>query len=135
MSTRGAHSCVRKTPTGLPDWTSSVSSSSSVAQLATIASKASQLRAALPGAAVDDELVGALGDLGVEVVHQHPQRGFLGPALAGELAATRSVDDAGPARCAHRGEHQAALPAGVVSCGFGRSTDLGRLTTSARCNT
>ena len=29
MSTRGASACVRKTPTGLPDWTSSVSSSSS----------------------------------------------------------------------------------------------------------
>jgi hypothetical protein len=31
----------------------------------------------LAGAAVDDEVVGALGDLGVEVVHEHPQRGLL----------------------------------------------------------
>ena len=30
MSTLGAHSWVRKTPTGLPDWTSMVSSPSSV---------------------------------------------------------------------------------------------------------
>ena len=34
ISTRGAHSCVRNTPTGLPDWTSSVSSSSERAQRA-----------------------------------------------------------------------------------------------------
>ena len=30
----------------------------------------------LARAAVDDELLGVLGDLGVEVVHQHPQRGL-----------------------------------------------------------
>jgi hypothetical protein len=48
MSTRGAHSCVRKIPTGLPDWTSSVSSRSRLPRERTIPSKASQLRAALP---------------------------------------------------------------------------------------
>ena len=32
------------------------------------------------GAAVDDELVGMFGHLGVEVVHQHAHRGFLRPA-------------------------------------------------------
>ena len=58
----------------------------------TIASNASHERAARPGAAVDDEVVGALGDLGVEVVHQHPQRGLLRPALAGELGAARRAD-------------------------------------------
>ena len=50
-----------------------------------------------PGAAVDDEVVGALGDLGVEVVHQHPQRRLLLPAAAGELGAARSADLARPA--------------------------------------
>ena len=48
MSTRGAHSWVRKTPTGLPDCTSSVSSASRSSSVRTIASNASQLRAALP---------------------------------------------------------------------------------------
>ena len=49
ISTRGASAWVRKTPTGLPDCTSSVSSFSERAQRsATIASKHSQLRAALP---------------------------------------------------------------------------------------
>ena len=111
MSTRGASACVRNTPTGLPLCTSSVSSFSSARSAATIASNASQLRAALPGAAVHDEIVGPLGDLGVEVVHQHAQRGFLLPALAGDascraararrsrrgLAAARSSNVAGTA--------------------------------------
>ncbi len=46
-----------------------------------------------PGAAVDDEIVGPLRDIGVEVVHQHAHGGLLRPALAGER---------GPPRCAHR---------------------------------
>jgi hypothetical protein len=48
MSTRGAHSWVRSTPTGLPDWTSRVSSDSRSCRVRTIASKAPQLRAARP---------------------------------------------------------------------------------------
>src|ERR1035437_2874938 len=48
IRTRGAHSCVRKTPTGLPDWTSSVSSFSKRRNSRTMASKASQERAARP---------------------------------------------------------------------------------------
>ena len=48
ISTRGAHSWVRITPTGLPDCTSIVSSSPSVVSVRTSASYASQLRAALP---------------------------------------------------------------------------------------
>ena len=48
MSTRGAHSWVRITPTGFPDWTSSVSSPCRSSRLRTIASKAGQLRAARP---------------------------------------------------------------------------------------
>ncbi len=48
ISTRGASTCVRKTPTGLPDCTSSVSSSFRRRSTERIVSKASQLRAALP---------------------------------------------------------------------------------------
>ncbi len=48
ISTRGAHSWVRITPTGLPDCTSSVSSSSRSRSVRTSASYAGQLRAALP---------------------------------------------------------------------------------------
>ena len=41
------------------------------------------------GAAVDDELVGVLGDLGIEVVLQHPVRRFLLPSPAGQGRAPR----------------------------------------------
>ena len=43
----------------------------------------------LAGAAVDDELVGVLGDLGVEVVLQHPQGGFLLPPPGAQFRAAR----------------------------------------------
>ena len=59
-----------------------------------MASNAAQLRAARAGAAVDDQILGTLGDLGIEIVHQHPQRGFLRPALAGERRAARRANDA-----------------------------------------
>ena len=48
MSTRGASGWVRNTPTGFPDWTSSVSSSARSRRMRRVASNASQERAALP---------------------------------------------------------------------------------------
>ena len=48
ISTRGAHSWVRRMPTGLPDWTSSVSSASMSISDRLIASNEAQSRAALP---------------------------------------------------------------------------------------
>ena len=44
------------------------------------------------GPAVDDEVVRVLGDLRIEVVHEHPERGFLLPAAAGQLAAAGGAD-------------------------------------------
>ncbi len=44
------------------------------------------------GAAVDDQVLRALGDLGVEVVHQHPQRRLGLPGPGGQLGAVRGVD-------------------------------------------
>ena len=92
MSTRGAHGCVRKTPTGLPDCTSSVSSCSSAAQRRD--DRVERLPAARRAAraAVDDEIVRPFGDLGIEIVHQHPQRGFLRPSFAGERRAARRAE-------------------------------------------
>ena len=62
----------------------------------------------LARAAVDDEVVGPLGHIGVQVVHQHAQGGFLEPAPAGQLCPARGADDASHAllSCA------AALPPG-----------------------
>src|SRR5262249_47133652 len=66
----------------------------------------------LAGAAIDHEVVGALGHLGVEVVQEHAQRCFLLPALATDLNATwrahRTRTARGP-RCT-----------GSLVCGHGR---------------
>ena len=48
----------------------------------------------LARAAVDDQVVGALGVLGVEVVHQHPQRGLGRPRLGGQGRAAGCADGA-----------------------------------------
>ena len=52
-----------------------------------MASKAGPGAGGLAAAAVDDQVLGPLGDLGVEVVHEHAQGGLLEPALAGQLCA------------------------------------------------
>jgi hypothetical protein len=46
------------------------------------------------GAPVHDERVGILGHLRVEVVHQHPEGGFLAPATAGQLGPAGGPDGA-----------------------------------------
>src|SRR5690606_6198531 len=46
-------------------------------------------------AAVHHQVLGALGHVRVQVVMQHPERGFGQPAAAVELAAARGADDAG----------------------------------------
>ena len=98
ISTRGAHSWVRSTPTGRPDCTSIVSSCSSVVRVRTMASKLAPVAGGLAGAAVDDQVVRVLGHLGVEVVLQHPQRGLGAPAPRGQGGAARGADRAGAGR-------------------------------------
>jgi hypothetical protein len=49
-----------------------------------------------PRPAINDEIVRTLGDFGIEIVHQHAQRGFLLPALAGQRGTPRSSNDARP---------------------------------------
>ena len=101
MRTRGAHGCVRKTATGLPDWTTSVSSCSRRRSVVDDRVERRPAARGAAGAAVDDQIVGALGDLGIEVVHQHPQGGFLRPSFAGERGAARRADVAAE-RCSCR---------------------------------
>src|SRR5262249_29701146 len=43
------------------------------------------------GAAIDDQLAGVLGDLRVEVVHEHPHGGLLRPPLARQRGAARGA--------------------------------------------
>ena len=117
MRTRGAHSCVRSTPTGLPLWTSSVSSSARRAQLAD--DRVERLPAArgAAGAAVHDEVVRVLGDLRVEVVHEHPQRRFLLPA-ASSSAPCRAARGraAGPETMVTAASHAAGTRRFAMSC-------------------
>ena len=102
MSTRGAHSCVRMTPTGRPDWTIMVSSPASVVRVRERI-EAGPVAGGATGAAVDDEFLGVLGDLGVQVVLQHPQRRFLGPPSGGHRGwcANRSWPSGGHQRLLH----------------------------------
>src|SRR3954453_10622204 len=44
-----------------------------------------------PGPAVDHEVIGTLGHLGIEVVHEHPERSLLRPAAARQLVAARGA--------------------------------------------
>ena len=59
--------------------------------------------------AIDDQFLGALGDIGVEVVHQHPQRGFGEPALGGQRGAGGGLDDAGRIETGHEAKSRQAL--------------------------
>ena len=72
------------------------------------------------GAAVDDEVVGAFGDVGVEVVLEHPERRLLGPAPAAQLEAPGSADGAGA------GGHPATVPHGRTGRGPTGGPPLGR---------
>ncbi len=55
----------------------------------------------LAGAAVDDQLRGVLGHLGVEVVHEHPQGGLLLPPLRGQPGPPRRPHLTRPTRLLH----------------------------------
>ena len=93
MSTRGASGCVPRTPTGLPalhEQRLVVARASR--RLATMRSEALPVARGLAGPAVDDEVLRPLGDLGVEVVHEHAQGGLLHPALARAGGAPRRAD-------------------------------------------
>ena len=58
---------------------------------------------------VDDEVVGTLGDVGVEVVLEHPERRLLRPASAAQLGASRGTDGAGAGAHVVTVPHPAAM--------------------------
>jgi hypothetical protein len=43
-------------------------------------------------AAIDDKILGTLGNVRVEIVHQHAHGSFLLPAFAGDLIAARGAN-------------------------------------------
>ena len=63
------------------------------------------------GAAVHDQVVGALGHLRVEVVHQHAQRGLGLPGPGGERGAARGADCSGTLHTYRFPLHRARLTA------------------------
>ena len=54
-------------------------------------------------AAIDHQLAGLLGDIGIEIVHQHAQRRLGQPALGREVGAARGADGAGVVDAGHDG--------------------------------
>ena len=52
-------------------------------------------------AAIDDQILRAFGNLGIEIVHQHAQCGFLRPTQASEFRAPRRPNRARARDCAH----------------------------------
>ena len=77
----------------------------------------------LPRPAVDDEILGAFGDVRVEIVHQHPHRGLLRPRAARELGAAGCSDLA----CAHARDDRtlgAAQAGCVVVLGRARTSPM-----------
>jgi hypothetical protein len=79
-------------------------------------------------AAIDDQLGGALGHFGVEVVLDHPVRGFGQPRLAGLLGTARSANDAGGV---FAGGHREA-PAGSRTGRAGGASAYGDVTRNYR---
>ena len=101
ISTRGASACVRNTPTGLPDCTSKRLVALEPLQRRDDPVEALPIARGAADAAIDHELARPLGDLGVEIVHEHAQRGFGEPALGGERRAARRADAAGVVDAGH----------------------------------
>ncbi len=81
----------------------------------------------LASAPVDDQLVGMLGDIGVEVVHQHAHRRFLRPAFARELAAVRCTH--GARSTSHR------VTVRADSTGLAAALEAGGSTSTPMCKT
>ena len=73
----------------------------------------------LAGAAVDDEVLGTLGVLGVEVVHQHPQRRLGLPRPRGQLGAVRGVDGEPFVQALGHAPHPTPPGATLTSAGAG----------------
>ena len=62
-------------------------------------------------AAIDHEFARLLGDVGVEVVHQHPHRGFGQPGFRGDLGPAGRADGTGIVEAGHGRLQRLLLPA------------------------
>src|SRR6266536_3945542 len=78
----------------------------------------------LAGAAIHDEIVRALRHFGVEVVHEHAERGFLHPTLTALRGAAGSPHRPGT-------RHDANFPSRMALATFSMSAVMGRSPVSA----
>jgi hypothetical protein len=76
-------------------------------------------------AAIDDQLVRRFGDVGVEVVHQHPHRRFGEPAFRGDLAAGCRADHAAVVETGHENPFAKSRVAAITCSSTGRIAGLG----------
>ncbi len=86
-------SWVGKTPTGLPGLDEQRFFVAEVFELANDGVVAVPVARGAADAAVDDKVLRALGDFGIEVVHQAAECGFLLPAFAAQRGAARGAHD------------------------------------------
>src|SRR5690348_9331546 len=71
--------------------------------------------------AIDDQILWALADFGIEIVHQHAESGFLLPAFAGNLrAARRALRRIGCVIFYGELGHRASQGKGYLSAGSGQ---------------
>ena len=68
-----------------------------------------------PDAAIDDELARTFGDVGIEIVHEHPERRFGQPALGAELGSAGAADDAHIVDAGWRGHGLESFHASVTN--------------------
>ena len=74
-----------------------------------------------PDAAINNKLARPLGDVGIEIVHEHPERRFGQPALGAELGSVGRADDAHVVDAGWRGHGISPFREGLSSSADRRS--------------
>ena len=78
-------------------------------------------------AAIDDQFVRRLGDVGMQVVHQHPHRRFGEPAFRGDVGAGRGADHAAVVETGHFCPFAKSRVAAITCSSTGRIAGLGSM--------
>ena len=93
MMTRGAISWVGKDGDGLAGLDEQRVFGAEALEFANDGVEALPVARGAADAAVDDEVLGAFSDFGIEIVHQAAEGGFLLPAFAAKRVAARGTND------------------------------------------
>src|SRR5437764_15465393 len=79
-------------------------------------------------AAVNDEMVRVLCNVRIEIVHQHPERGFLVPAFAGPFDSARRADHPS---ATHFNSSSSKTPSRIAAATAAMSGDMERSASTA----